>query len=78
MSMAVQKASYIPTLDASNLTYQVERVRVNEPGTIETKRLNILMISMIPPPELAEQRSRTKILEKWLCRILAQIQMEIS
>ena len=39
MSMAVQKASYIPTLDASNLTYQVERVRVNEPGTIETKRL---------------------------------------
>ena len=39
MSMAVQKASYIPTLDASNLTYQVERVRVNEPGTIETNRL---------------------------------------
>lgn len=39
MSTAVQKASYIPTLDASNLTYQVERVRVKEPGAIETKRL---------------------------------------
>lgn len=39
MSIAVQKASYIPTLDASNLTYQVERVRVKEPGAIETKRL---------------------------------------
>ena len=39
MSIAVQKPSYIPTLDASNLTYQVERVRVKEPGAIETKRL---------------------------------------
>lgn len=39
MSIEVQKASYIPTLDASNLTYQVERVRVKEPGAIETKRL---------------------------------------
>lgn len=39
MSIAVQKASYLPTLDASNLTYQVERVRVKEPGAIETKRL---------------------------------------
>ena len=39
MSIEVQKASYIPTLDTSNLTYQVERVRVKEPGAIETKRL---------------------------------------
>ena len=39
MSIERLKASRIPTLDASNLTYQVENVRVHESEKTEPKNL---------------------------------------
>lgn len=39
MSIERLKASQIPTLDASNLTYQVEKIRIHDSGKTEPEAL---------------------------------------